>query len=127
MMVELGSDTGRDGPEPSAPADFTFDELSPASFLDRAVSAFADRIAIVDGDRRFTYAELHRRVGQLTAALEGLGVGPGNRVAALCANSAVMLELHSALPAHGSVLVPLNIRLSEPELVYISSIPVRPC
>ena len=78
-----------------------------------------DRTAVIDGALRLTYADLYRRVGHVTAALEALGVRPGDRVAALCANSAVMLELHSAVPAHGSVLVPLNIRLSEPELVYI--------
>ncbi|MFE0750889.1 AMP-binding protein [Gordonia sp. NPDC058843] len=103
----------------ATPADFTFTELSPASFLDRAATAFADRTAIVDGDRCIDYAELHQRVGRLTAVLDGLGVGAGDRVAALCTNSHVMLELHSAVPAHGSVLVPLNIRLAEPELVYI--------
>lgn len=60
-----------------------------------------DRTAVIDGALRLTYADLHRRVGHLTAALEALGVRPGDRVAALCANSAVMLELHSAVPAHG--------------------------
>ncbi|MBD1321472.1 AMP-binding protein [Gordonia hankookensis] len=108
-----------DRPVPPVPADFTFAALSPATFLDRAAYAFADRIAIIDGNRRFTYSDFHRRVARLTSVLEGLGIGPGDRVAALCTNSHVMLELHNAVPAHGSVLVPLNIRLSEVELVYI--------
>lgn len=102
-----------------AGAEFTFDALTPASFLIRASHAFAGRTAVVDGDRRFNYAQFHRRVGQVTAALEGLGIRPGDRVAVLCANSHVMLELHNAVPSHGSVLVPLNIRLSEDELIYI--------
>ncbi|GAC68360.1 AMP-binding protein [Gordonia soli] len=108
-------------PPVPAPAPFTFAPLTPASFLDRAAAVFADRTAIVDGDRRLTYREFHRRVGRVTGVLESLGVGAGDRVAALCANSHVMLELHSAVPVHGSVLVPLNIRLSERELTYILS------
>ena len=45
--------------------------------------------------------------------------GPGDRVAALCANSHVMLELHNAVPCRGAVLVSLNIRLSADEMGYI--------
>ncbi|MYR07798.1 AMP-binding protein [Gordonia sp. SID5947] len=104
---------------PPAPADFTFDTLSPVSFLSRAASVFADRTAIIDGDRTFSYAEFHRRAGRLTAVLDALGVQPGDRVAALCSNSHEMLELHNAVPGIGAVLVPLNIRLSEAELIYI--------
>ena len=42
-------------------AEFTFAPLTPASFLDRAAAVFADRIAIVDGERTFTYRELSDR------------------------------------------------------------------
>jgi fatty-acyl-CoA synthase len=101
------------------PGDFTFAPLTPAAFLERAADAFADRTAIIDGEQSFTYAEYHRRVQALTGVLENLGIGLGDRVAALCTNSHVMLELHSAIPLHGSVLVPLNIRLSAPEIEYI--------
>ncbi|NDZ92782.1 long-chain-fatty-acid--CoA ligase [Streptomyces sp. SID6673] len=108
-----------DRPTPPTPADFTFDTLRPVAFLERAAAVFADRTAIVDGDLAFTYAELHRRVGRLTAVLDGLGIRQGDRVAALCSNSHEMLELHNAVPGLGAVLVPLNIRLSEVELSYI--------
>ncbi|ETD34290.1 acyl--CoA ligase family protein [Williamsia sp. D3] len=101
------------------PSDFTFAPLTPAAFLTRAAQAFSHRTAIVDGDLTFTYADYHRRALALTGVLEDLGIGEGDRVAALCANSHVMLELHSAIPLHGSVLVPLNIRLSAPEIEYI--------
>ncbi|MFW0783548.1 AMP-binding protein [Gordonia sp. CPCC 206044] len=106
-------------PETPIPADFTFAALTPVSFLPRAAEAFADRTAIIDGDKTFSYAEFHSRVGRLTAGLAGIGLRPGDRVAALCGNSHVMLELHNAVPTMGAVLVPLNIRLSEPELSYI--------
>ncbi|KWX69287.1 AMP-binding protein [Mycobacterium sp. NAZ190054] len=98
---------------------FDFTPLSPGAFLTRAAQVFAGRTAIVDEARSFTYGEFHARVLQLTAVLESLSVSVGDRVAAMCANSHVMLEIHAATPIHGSVLVPLNVRLSVPELEYI--------
>jgi fatty-acyl-CoA synthase len=97
----------------------SFEVLTPTRFLDRAAAVFANRLAIVDGERRFTYAEFHDRALRLTGVLAGLGVGPGDRVAVLCANSHTMLELHTAIPLRAAVMVPLNTRLSEPELKYI--------
>jgi fatty-acyl-CoA synthase len=101
------------------PTPSSFEVLTPTRFLDRAAAVFADRIAIVDGERRFTYAEFHDRALRLTGVLAGLGVGPGDRVAALCSNSHTMLELHNAIPLRAAVMVPLNTRLSEPELKLI--------
>ena len=100
-------------------APFTFTELTPSAFLERSGSVFADRPAIADGDLRFTYAEFLDRSRRLTGVLAGLGVDPGDRVAALCVNSHVLLELHNGVPMRGAVLVPLNIRLSAEELSYI--------
>lgn len=100
-------------------ASFTFSELTPTAFLDRSAHAFAPRTAIVDGDRRFTYAEFGDRSRRLAGALADLGVTPGDRVAALATNSHVMLEAHHGVPYAGAVLVPLNTRLSRDELVHI--------
>src|SRR6266702_5340249 len=100
-------------------ADFTFAPLSPVVFLDRSRQAFADRIAIVDGERRYTYAEFADRCDRLSNALSEAGITSGRRVAALCVNSHVMLELHHAVPRRGAVLVSLNVRLAEAEMAYI--------
>jgi fatty-acyl-CoA synthase len=100
-------------------AAFTFTELTPTAFLERSARVFPDRIAVIDGDRSFTYAEFRDRAHRLAGALAGLGVGPGDRVAALCANSHVLLEAHNGVPLAGAVLVPLNTRLSVDELVYV--------
>jgi fatty-acyl-CoA synthase len=97
-------------------AEFTFAPLTPASFLDRAAAIFADRTAIVDGERRYTYRDMSERCRRLAGALAGQGVGREDRVAALCTNSHVMLELHHAVPMMGAVLVTLNTRLSEEEM-----------
>ncbi len=99
--------------------EFTFAPLTPASFLDRAVAVFADRTAIVDGERTFTYRDMSDRCGRLTGALAAMGIGHEDRVAALCANSHVMLELHYAVPMRGAALVTLNVRLSAPEMAEL--------
>jgi len=100
-------------------ADFTFAPLCPSAFLDRSAAVFAERLAIIDGDVRFTYAQFADRCARLVSALAAAGVGAGDRVAALCTNSHVMLELHQAVPARGAVLVSINTRLSEEEMIYI--------
>jgi len=99
--------------------EFTFGPLTPSAFLARSSSVYRDRIAIVDGDDRFSYADFAERSHQAAGALVDAGIGPGDRVAALCTNSHVMLELHHAVPLAGAVLVSLNIRLSPAELVHI--------
>ena len=100
-------------------ASFTFAPLTPAAFLHRSARVFPDRVAIVDGSRQWTYREFARRCDALRQALTALGIRQHDRVAALCANSHVMLELHHAVPAHGAVLVPINTRLAESEIRYI--------
>ncbi len=93
--------------------------LNPACFLDRAAKIFSKRTAIIDGKRRFTYREFGERSHRLAGLLKGAGAQQGDRVAALCTNSHVMLELHNGGPMAGCALVPMNIRLSPQELTYI--------
>jgi fatty-acyl-CoA synthase len=65
--------------------------LTPLEFLARSATVYRDAIAVVDGERRFTYAQFHARVSRLSSALAGLGVGPGDRVAVLAANGTMPL------------------------------------
>ncbi len=94
-------------------------ELTPLSFLERAARAFAERPAVVHGNRRYSYAELRRRVHRLATALRGVGVRPGDRVAVLCPNGPALLESHFGVPLAGAVLVPINVRLAAEEIVTI--------
>jgi fatty-acyl-CoA synthase len=98
---------------------FVQHSLTPTRFLERAGDVFADRLAIIDGDHRLTYAEFRDRVHRLTGVLADLGVRRGDRVAVLCSNSHTMLALHNAIPLRGAAIVPLNTRLSQPEMRYI--------
>jgi fatty-acyl-CoA synthase len=93
--------------------------LTPVAFLEKSGTDLAAVTAVVDGDHTLTYGQLLDRCRGLTGALRDLGIRPGDRVAALCTNSALMLELHFAVPMAGAVLVPLNHRLSRPELRFL--------
>jgi acyl-CoA synthetase (AMP-forming)/AMP-acid ligase II len=69
---------------------------------------------------RTSYAECLRRARRLAAALQGLGVRPGDRVATLCWNHDRHLEAYFAVPLLGAVLHTLNLRLHPDELAYIA-------
>src|SRR3954468_17879781 len=91
-------------------------ELDPTSFLERSATIHPDRVAVVYGEQRRTYAELRERVDRLASALRAGGLERHDRVAALCPNVPELLELHHAVPAAGGVLVAINTRLSPDEI-----------
>jgi fatty-acyl-CoA synthase len=93
--------------------------LTPLMFLERSLHVFPDKLAIVDGTRRFSYAEFGARVYRLASALRARGVQEGDRVAILCRNAAEVLEAHFAIPQLGAVMVPINVRLTSEEVRYI--------
>jgi long-chain acyl-CoA synthetase len=87
--------------------------------LERAASQFADSIAVVDGEKRFTYRELEGRVAAFDCGLRSLGIQDGEVVAVMMLNSHEHLELWFALPRGGFVINDLNIRLAPAELQFI--------
>jgi fatty-acyl-CoA synthase len=94
--------------------------LTPLSFLERSADVWADRPAVRDRGRSWTYAEHADRVRRLATVLrQEVGIGHGDRVATLLPNIAAMLELHYAIPGAGGVLVPLNTRLTARDYAYI--------
>jgi fatty-acyl-CoA synthase len=101
----------------SAPA--SFEALTPTSFLLRSGEVYADRGAVVDGERRFTYSEFLDRCLRLGGALRDMGVPEGGLVAVLAPNTHVLLESHYGVPFAGAVLVALNMRLPADELSFI--------
>ena len=113
-----GAATGVSSPWP-ARTGVSRTELDPTSFLHRSAAIHPDRIAVVYGDVRRTYAELGERVNRLASALQTWGLERHDRVAALCPNVPELLELHHAVPAAGGVLVAINVRLSAGEVRYI--------
>lgn len=87
--------------------------------LERARRLYPDRTAVVYGPVRLTYHALVERVHRLCNALQGLGIHTGDRLAVLMLNNHRYLELYYATADMGTLIVPLNIRLSAGELAYI--------
>src|SRR5262244_1383383 len=96
-----------------------FEPFLPLMFLHRAARLFPDKIAVVEGERRYTYRTLAARVHRLSNALRRLGVDKGDKVAVLSPNSHRLLEAFFAVPQLGAILTPLNYRLTTPEFAYI--------
>ena len=96
-----------------------FEPLSPVSFLRRAAQVAPTHTAIVHGDRRYTYAQFYERSCRLASALSKRGVGQGDCVAIMGANTPEMLEAHNGVPMLGAVLNSLNIRLDARTIAFI--------
>jgi fatty-acyl-CoA synthase len=67
-------------------------------FLRRAAEVYPGKLAVIDGERRFTYAEFARRCSRLASVLAARGVGRGDTVAVMAPNVAALLECHYAFP-----------------------------
>jgi fatty-acyl-CoA synthase len=93
--------------------------LTPVRFLRYSELQFPRKTAVVCQDRRLTYAEFGDRVGRLAGALRAAGIKAGDRVAFLSLNCHRLLEAYFGVLEAGGILLPLNIRLSAPELAYI--------
>jgi fatty-acyl-CoA synthase len=92
--------------------------LTPVSFVERSAEVFGDLIAVVHGQRRYTWAQTRERAARLASALQALGVERGGTVSAMLANTPEMVEAHYAVPALGAVLNTLNTRLDAPLLAW---------
>ncbi|MHA7850995.1 acyl-CoA synthetase [Roseovarius sp.] len=88
-----------------------YQPLTPLTFLERAASVFPDHTAILHGDLRRSYAAFYARSRRLASALAQRGIGRGDTVSALLANTPAMLECHYGVPMCGAVLHSINTRL----------------
>src|SRR6266545_1489003 len=93
--------------------------LSPLDFARRTRRLHAGREAIVDGELRLTYGQFFDRCARWSAALQGMGVRSGDRVAIIAPNVHANLEAFYAVPQIGAVLVPINFRLTADDFAYI--------
>ncbi len=94
--------------------------LTPLEFARRARKLYGDREGVVDGDLRLTYEQFFDRCDRWSAALQGMGVKKGDRVAYISPNTHEQLESFYAVPQIGAVLVPINFRLTAEDFVYIT-------
>jgi fatty-acyl-CoA synthase len=96
-----------------------FQPLTPLTFLARAAMVFPEHVAIIHGPLRRSYADFYARSRRLASALAGLGIGRGDTVAVMMANTPAMLECHYGVPMVGAVLNTLNTRL-DPAIIAFS-------
>lgn len=96
-----------------------FVPVTPLEFRRRAERLFTQKVGVVDGEKRFTYAEFGERSRRLATALRGLGIQPGEVVSFLTYNTHQLLEAYYGVLQAGAVLNPINIRLHPKEIAYI--------
>ncbi len=99
------------------PANYT--PLSPLSFLRKAAEVHPQRLAIVHGEVRRNWSEVHARCRRLASALQARGIGRGDTVAAMLPNVPAMVELHFGPAMIGAVLNALNTRLDAETLAFM--------
>lgn len=100
--------------------------LTVADFLRRAELIYPHRTGIVDEPDQpaeswgaLTYREVAERAKAQAAALDEMGVAPGERVAIVSQNSARLLTAFYGVSAWGRILVPINFRLNADEVAFI--------
>lgn len=80
---------------------------------------YREKTAVIAGERRLSYSALKERVLKLSNGLRGLGLVPGDRVGILSTNCGEYIECVFAIAEAGLVWVPLNFRLTAPEVAFI--------
>ena len=93
--------------------------LSPLSFLARSAQVYPERLSVVHGAARYTWAQTYQRCRQLASALAQRGVGAGDTVAAMLPNTPPMFEAHFGVPMLSAVLNTLNTRLDPAAIAFM--------
>src|SRR4029077_15907742 len=93
--------------------------LTPLGFLARTAAIYPEKLAVVHGERRFTYRQFEARCRRFADALKKRGIRPGDTVAVMAPNVPALLEAHYAVPMAGAVLNALNYRLDARSIAFI--------
>jgi len=95
-----------------------FQPLTPLKFLERAASVFPDHTAIVHGTQKTSYRDFYAHSRRLASALANKGIGRGDTVSVMLANTPPMLEAHYGVPMTGGVLHSMNTRLDAAVIAF---------
>ncbi|KAI9275486.1 hypothetical protein BDA99DRAFT_588375, partial [Phascolomyces articulosus] len=96
--------------------------MTPIRLLLRSAMVYANKTAVIHGDRFLDYKTVADRVLRLANLLiHTYNIKPSDRVAVLCQNVPAFLDANFGIPSAGGILVPLNTRLTQPEIEYIIS------
>ena len=96
-----------------------FVPLTPLEFRSRAERLYGRKIGVIDGQKRFTYAEFGERSRRLATAVRSLGVRPGQVVSFITYNTHHLLEAYYGVLQAEAILNPVNIRLHPKEISFI--------
>jgi fatty-acyl-CoA synthase len=96
-----------------------YQPLTPLVFLQRAASVHPHHTAVIHGKTRIPYAEFYARSRKLASALAARGIGVGDTVSVMLANTPAMLEAHYGVPMTGAVLHSINTRLDAPAVAFM--------
>ena len=96
-----------------------YQPLSPLTFIERSAAVYPDRPAIIHGETRRTWAQTFTRCRRLASALSKQGIGEGDTVAVMGANTPELYECHFGVPVLGAVLNALNVRLDAETIAFI--------
>src|SRR5436190_4879604 len=93
--------------------------LTPLGFIAWSARVCPTRVAVIHGDRRFTWAETYARARRLASALAKRDIGVGATVSTLLANTPEMYEAHFGVPMAGAVLNTINTRLDTSAIAFM--------
>lgn len=93
--------------------------LNPVTFLERAAYVYPNRVSVIHGEARYTWAETYARCRRLASALARRGIERGDTVAVMLPNTPPMVEAHFAIPMLGAVLNTLNTRLDAETIAFM--------
>lgn len=96
-----------------------FAPLTPLTLIDWLASTYPEHAAVIHGARRYTWRQTRDRCLRLASALVGLGVRPGDTVAAMLPNIPAMYEMHFGVAMAGAVLNTLNTRLDADAIAFM--------
>ena len=87
--------------------------------LKRAAQRFPERIAVTDGNRRVSYAEIERDANRFANYLVSRGLKPGDKISTICNNSIEFVKALFGIHRAGLVWVPINTMLGPSDMDYI--------
>ncbi len=93
--------------------------LSPLTFLERIKDIYPDYEALIYGNRKYTWLDVYKRTTQFASALEKIGIGVGDTVSIMAANTPELFESHYSIPMTGGVINTINTRLDSKTVGYI--------
>jgi len=99
--------------------DANFVPLTPLSFLDRIKDVYPDYEALIYQDRTYTWKQVYSRCTKFASALTKIGVGEGDVVSIMAANTPELFEAHYSVPMTGGVINTINTRLDTRTVAYI--------